>query len=95
MSSKQADVDRNDARYEVLRNKLIVRPTLAGFGVVVANCAACDPCGDYTGCVVVNVTTEYARGYVCVMGSTIAYTKYVDQWSRTSYYTVDPGTMGT
>lgn len=105
MSSKQPDVGRNDAKWADLRRKLIVRPTLAGFGTVVADCATCDPSLDYVGCIVVNLTPEYALKYVCGVGHEVAYiSRYHDWGTRTvhglmqgkiTYHTADPGTQGT
>lgn len=95
MSAKQADVGKNDARWADLRRKLIVRPTLAGFGTVVADCATCDPSVDYEGCIVVNLTPTYALTYNSSVGSEVAYSKSVDGQGRTSYETVDPCAMGT
>lgn len=95
MSSKQPDVGKNDVRWADLRRKLIVRPTLAGFGTVVADCAACDPSVDYAGCIVVNLTPEYERGFKCGIGDEVAYSMSRVGPVRVKYYTVDPGTQGT
>lgn len=95
MSPKQADVGKSAARWADLRRKLIVRPTLPGFGTVVADCATCDPSVDYQGCIVVNLTPEYALAYNSSTGSEVAYSKRVDGQGRIQYETVDPGTVGT
>jgi hypothetical protein len=75
--------------------RLIVRPTVAGFGVVVADCATCDPSVDYVGCIVVDLTPEYQRGYRHGVGEEVAYSVWGDGKGKFRHYTVDPGTQGT
>jgi len=75
--------------------KLIVRPTMLGYGVVVADCEACDPGVDYVGCIVADVGARYLNAYTCGVGEIVAYDVISCGPGRFRYEVIAPSTEGT
>ncbi len=90
-----ADVGKKHAYRSYESKKLIVRPTLAGFGVVVADCATCGPRVDYVGCIVADVGARYLNAYMCDVGSIVAYDVISCGPGRFVYEIIAPSTVGT
>lgn len=77
------------------RKRLVVKPTVPGYGVVMGECRTLDPSGDYEGCIVVDLLSWHERGYRWDTGSVIAYSTCGDGRGRTWYETCVPDTSGT
>lgn len=70
--------------------KLIVRPTLPGFGTVVGKLSDWPTTADWRGCVIVNLTPDYAKNYQHEVGGEVAYSKFITPNDGSIYITVEP-----